>query len=56
VLDGYIYIMAFDEEHNVQKFNIIIELPGPKNAKPVRLWAALEYNTAAKMLRLITLY
>lgn len=56
VLDSYIYNMAFDEEHNVQKFNMIIELPGPKNAKPVRLLAALEYKAAAKMLRLITLY
>ncbi|RTL70601.1 MAG: hypothetical protein EKK41_12205 [Hyphomicrobiales bacterium] len=56
VLDSYIYNMAFDVEHNVQKFNIIIELPSVDGASPVRLLAALEYQAVNKVLRLITLY
>lgn len=56
VLDSYIYNMAFDAEHNIQKFNIIIELPSVEETKPVRLLAALEYQAVNKVLRLITLY
>ncbi|MCH2393191.1 hypothetical protein [Oceanibaculum sp.] len=56
VLDNYIYNMAFDAEHNVHKFNIIIELPSVNEARPIRLLAALEYQAVNKVLRLITLY
>lgn len=56
LLDSYIYNMAFDVEHNIQKFNIIIELPSVDEARPVRLLAALEYQAVNKVLRLLTLY
>jgi len=56
VLDSYIYNLAFDAEHNVQKFNIIIELPSVDGVKLARLLAALEYQAENKVLRLITMY
>jgi len=56
VLDSYIYNLAFDAEHNVQKFNIIIELPSVDGVRPARLLAALEYQAENKVLRLITMY
>jgi hypothetical protein len=56
VSDSYIYNMMFDAEHNVTKFNIIIELRDVENGKPTRLLAALEYRPVDKVLRLITFY
>lgn len=55
IKDSYIYNLSFDSEHNVVKFNVIIEIHG-KFKFPTRLLAALEYRSAERVLRLITLY
>ncbi|WP_316356887.1 hypothetical protein [Devosia sp.] len=52
---SYIYNMSYDEEFDVAKFNVIVEVPGP-SGKPVRLLAALEYLSRDRRLRLITFY
>lgn len=51
---SYIYNMTYIEEHNVMKFNIIVEIPSDQT--PVRLLAALEYIPDRHILRLITLF
>jgi hypothetical protein len=56
VADSYIYNLVFDREHNVTKFNVIIQLNAREREKPTRLLAALEYRPVDKVLRLITLY
>lgn len=53
---SYIYNLVFLAEHNVAKFNIILELPSPGDREPTRLLAALEYKPEEKILRLLTLY
>lgn len=53
---SYIYNMTFLEQHNVSKFNIIIELPTIKKLPPTRLLAALECNQQKQTLRLLTLF
>jgi hypothetical protein len=53
---SYIYNMAFDANHNVTKFNVIIEIPTKDGKDRTRLLAALEYKPEEKILRLITLY
>lgn len=52
---NYIYNMSYLAEHNVTKFNIVIEIPG-KDEHPFRLMAALEYRPDDKALRLVTFY
>lgn len=53
---SYIYNLAVLEEHNVTKFNIIVELPGTTERPPTRLLAALSYEPERKILRLLTLF
>ncbi|MPT47967.1 MAG: hypothetical protein E2598_06045 [Sphingobium sp.] len=53
---SYIYSLVFLEEHNVAKFNIIIELPSRASQQPTRLLAAMEYKPEQKILRLLTLF
>lgn len=53
---SYIYNLEFLEEHDVAKFNIIIQLPSKSSNEPTRLLAALEYKPEQKTLRLITLF
>jgi hypothetical protein len=53
---SYIYNLSFNDEHNVIKFNVIVEIPGGKTSERTRLLAALEYQPEKKLLRLITLY
>lgn len=53
---SYIYNMAFDEQHDVAKFNVIIELPRQEAGGHIRLLASMEYKPEKKQLRLITLY
>ena len=43
-------------EHNVMKFNIMLELPHKEDGYPTRLVAALEYLPEDKMVRVITLH
>lgn len=54
--ESYIYSMSHSSEHNVTKFNVIIEVGGSCETKPTRLLAALEYKPESKILRLITLF
>lgn len=56
VRDSYIYNLSFSAEHDVIKFNIIVEIPQSDTAERTRLLAALEYQPVKKVLRLITLY
>ena len=56
ISSNYIYNMSFDEEHDVSKFNIILEIHPTDGAAPLRVLAALEYIPHERCLRLITLY
>ncbi len=53
--ENYIYNMSYLEEHNVTKFNILIEIVR-KGGEPFRLMAALDYRPDDKVLKLITFY
>lgn len=53
---SYIYNMVFLEEHNVIKFNLMLEVTRPDGRYPTKLTAALEYKPEQKTLRVITLY
>ncbi|MDR6871124.1 hypothetical protein J2Y55_002132 [Bosea sp. BE125] len=53
---SYIYNLVFLAEHDVAKFNVIIELPSRASREPTRLLAALEYKPDQKVLRLLTLF
>ena len=57
IADSYIYNMSYDADHDVTKFNVIVEVSPPAQvSEPTRLLAALEYQPTQKALRLITLY
>lgn len=56
VQDSYIYNLSFSAEHDVIKFNVIVEIAEGKTSERTRLLAALEYQPEKKLLRLITLY
>ena len=56
ISSNYIYNMTHDDQYNVTKFNIILEIHPTDNAPPQRVLAALEYKPADRCLRLITLY
>jgi hypothetical protein len=53
---NYIYNLAFLEEHNVIKFNLILEVPKCDGGYPTRLVVALEYKPNEKILRVLTLH
>lgn len=53
---SYIYNLQYLEDHDVSKFNVMVELPISDRGYPARLVAALEYRPKEKTLRLITLY
>lgn len=52
---SYIYNLIYLEEHNVVKFNLIIEVPQRDNGYPTRFTAVLEYKCLDNSLRVITL-
>lgn len=56
ISSSYVYNLVFDQEHDVAKFNVIIEIPPNETKRGTRLLAALEYQPISKLLRLITLY
>jgi len=56
VRNSYIYNLSFNREHNVIKFNVIIEIQANQAKRPTRLLASLAYQPERKVLRLITLY
>lgn len=55
VAANYIYNLTFLDEHNVVKFNVLVEIPRSDGGYPERYVAALEYMPESEELRLITL-
>jgi len=55
VSNSYIYNLTYLEEHDVMKFNIMLELAHAEGY-PTRMTAALEYMPNQKSLRVITLH
>jgi len=55
VSNSYIYSLVYLEEHDVMKFNIMLELER-EEGYPTRMTAALEYMPNQKSLRVITLH
>ena len=53
---NYIYNMNYLENHDVMKFNIILEFLSEDHEYPVRLNASFEFNSQERTIRLITLY
>lgn len=56
VSESYIYNLSFLPEHNVSKFNVMLEIPRPGGGYPTRVVAALEYKPEEKLLRVITMH
>lgn len=54
VSNSYIYNLVYLDDHDVMKFNIMLEL-GREGGYPARMTAALEYMPNRKALRVITL-
>jgi len=52
---NYIYNMVYLPEHEVMKFNIMLEVERDDGGYPTRLTAALEYLPKERLLRVITL-
>jgi len=55
VASNYIYNMVYSPEHEVRKFNIMLEVDREDGGYPTRLTAALEYLPKERRLRVITL-
>jgi hypothetical protein len=55
VTANYIYNMLVNE-HNVMKFNLMLEIERKDGGFPTRLMVGLEYSPNAKVLRVITMY
>jgi hypothetical protein len=53
---SYIYNLDYLEEHDVIKFNLMLEVARRGGGYPTKLTAALEYRPQQKLLRVITLY
>lgn len=53
---NYIYSINYLEEHDVMKFNIVLEFSSDKQEYPVRLIAVFKYIPLGNEIRLITLY
>jgi hypothetical protein len=53
---SYIYNLAYLPDHEVIKFNVMLEIPRVDGGYPTRVLAALEYQPTRKNLRVITLY
>ena len=53
---SYIYNLAYLHEHNVIKFNLMIEVGRYDGGYPTRLTVSLEYKAEEKTLRVITLH
>ncbi len=56
VTASYIYNLAYLTEHDVVKFNVMLEIPRPDGGYPTRILAALEYQPTQQNLRVITLH
>ena len=53
---NYIYNLEYLDEHDVSKFNILLEPEGVESRKPVKLMAVLEHLPEIRKLRLITFF
>lgn len=53
---NYIYNLTFLKDHEILKFNILIETTRTDNNKPFKLTVGLEYKPTDKILRLITMF
>lgn len=56
IASNYIYNLSYIEEHDVAKFNLVLEVPRSTGGYPTRLLVALEYIPEEKILRVITLF
>ncbi|MDO9466709.1 MAG: hypothetical protein Q7J36_05360 [Thiobacillus sp.] len=56
VAANYIYNLAYLPDHDVIKFNLMLEVPRADGGYPTRILAALEYQPNKKNLRVITLH
>ncbi len=53
---NYIYNLTYLAEHDVLKFNVMIDIKGKEMDTQVKMVASLEYQPKSKVLRLITLF
>ncbi|AEM47113.1 hypothetical protein Acife_0942 [Acidithiobacillus ferrivorans SS3] len=53
---NYIYNLTYMVEHDVMKFNVMLEVPRTDGGYPTRLTVALEYLPEDKLVRVITLH
>ena len=53
---SYIYNMEHDDQYKITKFNLILEIHPTNGTRPQRVLVSLEYVSAERCLRLITLY
>ena len=53
---SYIYNLCYLSDHDVVKFNVMLEVPRTGGGYPTRILVALEYQPAKRSLRVITLY
>jgi hypothetical protein len=53
---NYIFNMALMPEHQVMKFNTVLNFTLPETGKLVKLIASLEYEPLEQRLRLITMF
>jgi len=56
IISNYIYNMNNSEEHNVMKFNLILEFVSSKSLYPIRLLSVFTYRPIEKEIELITMY
>lgn len=53
---SYIYNLCYLADHDVVKFNVMLEVPRSDDGYPTRILAALEYQPVRRNLRVITLH
>ena len=56
VRQNYIYALEHRPEHDLSKFNVVLEFEADGRADPVKLMAALAYEVEEGRLRLLTMF
>lgn len=56
IMSNYIYSLTYLAEHDVMKFNVMLEIPRMDGGYPTRLTAVLEYVPKERLVRVITLH
>jgi hypothetical protein len=56
ITSNYIYNMTYLAEHDVMKFNVMLEVPRPGGGYPTRITVALEYLPEDRLVRVITMH